>query len=111
MTIFAATVSLLLGVPLRPDVATVGEITLRGRILPVEGVKAKVLAAHRAGVREIVLPARNERDLEDVPEEVKQEVLVGLVHKVDEVLPLVMSPAAEGSAVGSSPPRSAGAHL
>jgi ATP-dependent Lon protease len=62
-----------------------GEITLRGRILPVGGVKEKVLAAHRAGIRRIVLPKENEKDLVDVPREVKQDIQFVLVHDVDAV--------------------------
>ena len=95
---FVAVTSLLLGAPVRPDVAVVGEITLRGKILPVSGVKSMVLAAHRARIREIVLPARNERDLDEVPEEVRRDIRVHLVSRVDEVLPLVLRP--PGSAPG-----------
>jgi ATP-dependent Lon protease len=81
----------LLDAPVKPYIAVAGELTLRGRILPVTGVKAMVLAAHRAGLRALVLPARNERDLEEVPEEVKHDLEVHLVHHVDEVLPLVLA--------------------
>jgi ATP-dependent Lon protease len=98
VAMFVAVTSLLLGAPVRPDVAVVGEITLRGKILPVSGVKSMVLAAHRARIQEIVLPARNERDLEEVPQEVLRDIRVHLVSRVDEVLPLVLlSP---GSAPG-----------
>lgn len=89
--IFVAVASLLLDAPVKPYIAVAGELTLRGRILPVTGVKAMVLAAHRAGLRALVLPARNERDLEEVPEEVKHDLEVHLVHHVDEVLPLVLA--------------------
>ena len=67
-----ALVSLLTGRPVRPEVGMTGEITLQGKVLPIGGVKQKVLAAHRAGLTEVVLPARNEADLEDVPEAVRE---------------------------------------
>ncbi|MBN2191919.1 MAG: endopeptidase La [Polyangiaceae bacterium] len=92
ITIFVALASLLLDAPVRPDVAAAGELTLRGSVLPIPGVKAKVLAAHRAGLREIVLPARNAADLEEVPDEVRMDLVVHLIHRVDEVLPLVLAP-------------------
>jgi len=98
VAMFVAVTSLLLGASVRPDVAVVGEITLRGKILPVSGVKSMVLAAHRARIQEILLPARNERDLEEVPEEVRRDIRVHLVSRVDEVLPLVLRP--PGSAPG-----------
>ena len=66
-----ALVSLLTGGPVRPEVGMTGEVTLQGRVLPIGGVKQKVLAAHRAGLTEVILPARNEPDLEDVPEAVR----------------------------------------
>ena len=68
----AAITSLFTGRPVRHDVGMTGEITLRGRVLPVGGVKMKVLAAHRAGLTTVILPRRNERDLEELPEEVRQ---------------------------------------
>ena len=92
IAIFSAVASLLLGCPVRGDVAMTGEITLRGRILPVGGVKEKLLAAHRAGIREVLVPERNRRDLEDVPADVLREMKVTLVSKVSEVLPIVLEP-------------------
>jgi ATP-dependent Lon protease len=89
--IAVAVVSLLLRVPVRSDVAITGEITLRGTILPVSGLKEKVLAAHRAGIREVLVPARNAADLEDVPEEVGREVRIHLVSRLDEILSLVLT--------------------
>jgi ATP-dependent Lon protease len=83
---FAAVASLLLGIPTRSDVAAAGEITLRGTVLPVGGVKDKILAAHRAGLREIVLPVKNESDIEDVPDEILGEMVLRLVRHADEVL-------------------------
>ena len=88
---FVALVSLLLKVPVRAEVAIIGEITLRGSVLPVLGIKDKVLAAHRAGIREIVIPQRNEPDLDEVPEEIKHDMLIHLVGRLDHVLPLVLA--------------------
>src|SRR5581483_4124784 len=74
VTIVTALVSLATGRPVRSDVAMTGEITLRGKVLPVGGIKEKVLAARRAGIKTIILPKRNERDLEDIPPEVRGEL-------------------------------------
>jgi ATP-dependent Lon protease len=71
-------------------VAMTGEITLRGSVLPVGGIKEKLLAAHRAGIREVIMPMRNERDLEEVPKDVRNDLIVHLIRRVDEVLPLVL---------------------
>jgi ATP-dependent Lon protease len=89
--LFVALASLLTQLKVRPDVAMSGEITLRGNILKVTGIKEKCLAAHRAGIRRIVLPKRNEPDLEEVPEEVREDLEICLVSRVDEVLELVTS--------------------
>ncbi len=70
-----------------------GEITLRGKVLPVGGIKEKVLAAHRAGIRTVILPRQNERDLEDVPPEVRRDVEFILADQADEVLRHALSPA------------------
>jgi ATP-dependent Lon protease len=86
VTIAASLASLLSGRPVRSDLAMTGEITLRGKVLPVGGVKEKVLAARRAGIKTIILPRRNERDLEDIPPEVRQELEMHFVDTVDEVL-------------------------
>ncbi len=86
VTLAASLASLLSGRPVRPDVAMTGEITLRGKVLPVGGVKEKVLAARRAGIKTIILPRRNERDLEDIPKEVLGELHMIFVDTVDEVL-------------------------
>ena len=82
----AALSSLLLGRPVRPVVGMTGEVTLQGRVLPIGGVKQKVLAAYRAGLQEVVLPARNGPDLEDVPEEVRSKMAFTLAETVDDVL-------------------------
>ncbi|MEB2313019.1 MAG: endopeptidase La [Sorangiineae bacterium] len=114
VAMFVSVVSLLLGAPARADVAMTGELTLRGAILPVSGVKDKILAAHRAGIKEVVLPARNARDLDEVPDEVKRELRVHLISRLDELLPLVLAPPREPSAAAeedSDPSASTRAHL
>jgi ATP-dependent Lon protease len=88
-----ALASLLLGRPVRSEIGMTGEVTLQGKVLPIGGVKQKLLAAHRAGLKEVVLPQRNEPDLDDVPETVRQELQVHLVSDVAEVLRLSLEPA------------------
>jgi ATP-dependent Lon protease len=88
--VFAAVASLLLDCPVKPDVAMTGEITLRGNVLPVGGIKEKILAAHRAGLKRVLIPHRNERDLEDVPAEVRADLDIKLIRRMDEVLSLVL---------------------
>ncbi|MGE0786032.1 MAG: endopeptidase La [Sandaracinaceae bacterium] len=85
VTMFTALTSLLTGRRVRPDTAMTGEATLRGRVLPVGGIKAKILAAHRAGFTRIILPAKNERDLDDLPEATRDELEIVLVHDMREV--------------------------
>ncbi|MCB9618324.1 MAG: endopeptidase La [Sandaracinus sp.] len=86
VTMMTALVSLMTGIRVRHDVAMTGEITLRGRVLPVGGIKEKILAAHRAGIKRVILPERNVADLEEVPQEVRDELEFVPVSKVDEVL-------------------------
>jgi ATP-dependent Lon protease len=86
VTMACALASLVTGRAVRPDVGMTGEITLRGQVLPIGGVKEKVLAAHRAGLKTVLLPIRNQRDLEDVPEEVRQEMKFIFVETVDDIL-------------------------
>ena len=86
ITMFTAIVSLLTGVRVRHDVAMTGEISLRGRVLPIGGVKEKILAAHRAGIKRVLLPERNKADLEDVPQDVRDELEFVMVNRLDEVL-------------------------
>jgi ATP-dependent Lon protease len=74
------------GRPVRREVAMTGEITLRGRVLPIGGLKEKVLGAHRAGIKHIVIPKENEADLEDVPEEVQKHLVFHPVSALTEVL-------------------------
>jgi ATP-dependent Lon protease len=88
-----ALVSVLTGRRARGDVAMTGEISLRGRVLPVGGIKDKVLAASRAGIRTVVLPRRNEKDLVDVPEEVQRAVAIRCVDTLEEVLAIALEPA------------------
>ena len=78
--------------PVRHDVAMTGEVTLRGRVLEVGGIKEKVLAAHRAGVREVILPRGNERDLRDVPAEASEEMTFHLVDRMDDILAVALLP-------------------
>jgi ATP-dependent Lon protease len=85
VTMATALASLLLNKPVRADVGMTGEITLRGQVLPVGGIKEKVLAAHRAGLKTVILPQRNEPDLDDVPEEVKEVMTFVLADQVDQV--------------------------
>ena len=91
VALFAAVSSLLLDCPLRGDVAMTGEISLRGRVLAVDGLPQKLLAAHRAGIRTVLVPERNKADLEDIPPEVLREVDILFISSVDEVLPLVLA--------------------
>jgi ATP-dependent Lon protease len=90
VTMYTALVSLLTGVAVRPDVAMTGEITLRGNVLQIGGVKEKLLAAHRAGIKRVIIPDRNVKDLVDVPEEVKGEMEILSDKRMDEVLALAL---------------------
>jgi ATP-dependent Lon protease len=99
VTMTTALVSLLRGEPVRHVVGMTGEVTLQGRVLPIGGVKQKVLAAHRAGLTEVVLPMRNGPDLEDVPEEVREQMTFHLASEVSEVLAVALE---GGAAAGSS---------
>ena len=81
-----ALVSLLTGRRVRGDAAMTGEITLRGTVLPVGGIKEKVLAAHRAGIRRVTLPERNRKDIVDIPDTVRAELEISFAKKIDEVL-------------------------
>jgi ATP-dependent Lon protease len=89
-----ALASLLTGRPVRSEVGMTGEVTLQGRVLPIGGVKQKVLAAHRAGLKEVILPSRNEGDLDDVPEQVREEMTFHLAEDADDVLAIGLGPAA-----------------
>ncbi|MEX0664212.1 MAG: endopeptidase La [Acidimicrobiia bacterium] len=98
VTMTAALASLLTGRAVRPDVGMTGEVTLQGRVLPIGGVKQKVLAAQRAGLTTVILPARNGPDLDDVPEAVRDELTFHLVDDVGEVLALALEPESHAEA-------------
>ncbi|HEU4384571.1 MAG TPA: endopeptidase La [Anaeromyxobacteraceae bacterium] len=100
VTILTALVSLLTGIRARSDVAMTGEITLRGLVLPVGGIKEKVLAAHRAGIKRVILPARNEKDLIDVPEQARKELEFVFAATMDDVLKAAL----EENPIGRAPP-------
>lgn len=102
ITMAVALVSALTGRPVSRETGMTGEITLRGKILPVGGIKEKVLAAHRAGIKRLILPRDNERDLEDVPRHVKDKLEFAFVERIDEVLAETLQPA-------KSPPSPPGA--
>jgi len=86
VTLFTSLASLITGKTVDPLLAMTGEITLSGAVMPVGGIKEKILAAHRAGIRKVILPKENERDLEDVPEDVRGELTFVPVETVEEVL-------------------------
>ncbi len=96
VTMYTALVSLLTGHPVRPDVAMTGEITLRGNVLQIGGLKEKLLAAHRAGIKRVIIPDRNVKDLIDVPDEVKREMEIHSVKRMDEVLVLALTDPPQG---------------
>ena len=91
ITIATALASLLVGRPVRDHIGMTGEITLRGQVLPVGGIKEKVLAAHRAGLRTVIIPRRNEKDLDDLPPHVRDDIEIILVDRVDEVLDIALT--------------------
>ncbi len=95
VTILTALTSLLTGVPVNPKIAMTGEITLRGTVLPVGGIKEKVLAALRAGIKETILPEKNRKDLEDVPDHVKDQMTFHFVTSMVEVLHLALNTSAK----------------
>ena len=110
VTLVTALVSVLTGRPVREEIGMTGEVTLQGRVLPIGGVKQKVLAAHRRGLKTVILPKANEADLDDVPEEIREELGFELVDHVDEVLQLafeseleIASPAVGGNGRQNQP--------
>jgi ATP-dependent Lon protease len=98
VTMTTALVSLLTGRSVRPTVGMTGEVTLQGKVLPIGGVKQKVLAAHRAGLTDVILPARNEPDVDDVPEAVRAEMTFHFASDVTEVLAFALEPEGSGAA-------------
>ena len=104
ITMATAVVSALTGRPVRHDVAMTGEITLRGRVLPVGGIKEKVLAAHRAGVKSMVVPADNRKDIEEVPAKVRRALRVSYVEHMDQVLDVALEDEMEAGKELNVPP-------
>jgi ATP-dependent Lon protease len=92
LAVYAAVASLLLRCRLKPRVGLVGELSLRGAVLPVTQIKDILLAAHRGGLKMLLIPKANERDLDEVPQEILREVEVKGIHNVAEVLPMVLDP-------------------
>ena len=100
ITIATALISALTGVPARKDVAMTGEITLRGRVLPIGGLREKALAARRAGIYKVIIPKRNVKDLEDVPKFLKRDVEFIPVEHMDEVVEIAFGGALSGEGGG-----------
>jgi ATP-dependent Lon protease len=92
VTVLTAMASILTGRPVRDDVAMTGEITLRGRVLPIGGVKEKVLGAHRAGLRRVLMPAHNEADLDDIPADLRKQMQFVMVESIDQILREALAP-------------------
>src|SRR5207244_13030907 len=86
ITMATAMISAFTGIPVRKDVAMTGEITLRGRVLPIGGLKQKILAAHLSGARVVIIPRKNEKDLRDIPDEIRKQIKIILVDTMDQVL-------------------------
>jgi ATP-dependent Lon protease len=105
ITIATAMVSVMTGMAARHDVAMTGEITLRGKVLPIGGVKEKLLAAHRFGLKTIVLSKENEKDLVEIPEEVRDDLTIHIVDYIDEVLKFALEPAAEVTSIDATNPQ------
>jgi ATP-dependent Lon protease len=102
VTMTTALTSLAKGQPVRSDLAMTGEITLRGKVLPVGGIREKVLAAHRAGIETIILPRRNERDLEDVPEELRGEMEFIFADSAEDVVPRALADGAADASLAAT---------
>jgi ATP-dependent Lon protease len=98
VTMVTALASLLTGRPVKGNIAMTGEITLRGQVLPVGGIKDKVLAAHRLGVDTVILPKKNENDLDDLPEDVRGKLHFILVEQIDEALDAALVDPPDGQA-------------
>ena len=108
ITMASAMISRLTGIPVRHDVAMTGEITLTGRVLPIGGLKEKALAAMRHGIKTIVIPDKNKKDLEDIPEEFRDQLTFIPVKTIDEVLAVVLNKKIPGIKKGSASSESGG---
>jgi ATP-dependent Lon protease len=104
ITIATSILSALTGIPARGDLAMTGEITLRGKVLPIGGVKEKLLAAHRHGIFEAILPKDNEKDLPDIPENIRKEMKLHFVESMDEVLKLALERPIEALPIPATAP-------
>jgi ATP-dependent Lon protease len=102
ITMVTALASLASGRPVRPEVGMTGEVTLAGRVLPIGGVKQKLLAAHRAGLTEVIIPARNEPDLDDLPAEIREQLTIHALADVADVLEIALRPAEEPAVVAAA---------
>ena len=102
VTMTTALASLLTGRTVKPTVGMTGEVTLQGKVLPIGGVKQKVLAAHRAGLQQVILPKRNEGDLDDVPDQVKAEIEFRFAESIDEVLVWALEPPDQASEIAAA---------
>ncbi|MDP8098581.1 endopeptidase La [Pasteurella atlantica] len=98
-----ALISTLTGNPVRADVAMTGEINLRGKVLPIGGLKEKLLAAHRGGIKTVIIPKENEKDLEDIPDKAKQDLAIHPVETIDEVLSIALEKTPEGIEIIPNP--------
>jgi ATP-dependent Lon protease len=114
ITMATAMISAFTGIPVRKDVAMTGEITLRGRVLPIGGLKSKILAAHLSGARMVILPKKNEKDLRDIPEEIRKSMKLVLADSMEQVLdsalrrrpkPITIPAPDQGSVERPQPPR------
>jgi ATP-dependent Lon protease len=101
VTMTTALVSLLTGRPVRNTVAMTGEVSLQGLVLPIGGVKQKVLAAHRMGLTEVILPRRNEKDIDDVPQSVREKMKFHLASRVEDVLEHALEPSTKARIVAA----------
>jgi len=90
VAMFIALASLMLNRPVRHDVAMTGEITLRGLVLPIGGLKEKTLAAKRAGIKQVIIPKRNQKDLPDIPEEVRNSLKFHFVENIDQAMEIAL---------------------
>ena len=100
----SALASLFLGIPVRKDTAMTGEISLSGLVLPVGGIKEKLLAAHRVGFRRIILPRANAKDLQDIPEAVREELTIHFAETIDEVFDHALTALPPSSIEGAESP-------